>query len=229
MLFPGTTAVGRTFALRGGATVVGVVADILQRDLETAAPPLAYVAVAQQDRGSERMMVRTSGPAERVEAAIAQIVRSIDPSLQPPRFRRMEQAVAESIAPRKFTFLLLGTFATLAAALAVIGLYAVLAHLVADRTREIGIRAALGADRKRVVRFVVRQGAVLVGVGIVGGLIGAMVLTRLVASLLSGVSTRDPLTFVAVPLLLASVAMLATLVPAWRAARVDPVIALRAD
>jgi ABC-type antimicrobial peptide transport system permease subunit len=141
----------------------------------------------------------------------------------------MEEAVAESIAPRKFTFVLLGTFAMLAAALAVVGLYAVLAHLVADRTREIGIRAALGADRARVVRFVVRQGAVLVGGGIVAGLLGAAALTRLVASLLSGVSERDPITFTAVPLLLAFVAMLATLVPAWRAARVDPVIALRSE
>ena len=229
-LYPGTTAIGRTFAVGGGATVVGIVGDVLQRELEAAAPPLAYVSMAQQGMGRyTRVMVRVAGGTRPVEAAIAQTVRSIDPSLSPPKFRRMEEAVAESIAPRKFTFLLLGTFAMLAAALAVVGLYAVLAHLVADRTREIGIRAALGADRARVVRFVVKQGAVLVGGGIVAGLFGAIALTRLVASLLSGVSERDPITFTAVPLLLGLVAMLATLVPAWRAARVDPVIALSAE
>jgi predicted permease len=229
-LFPGTTAVGQTFALLGGATVVGVVGDVLQRDLEATVPPLAYVSMAQQGMNRYlRVMVRAAGDTRPVEASIAQIVRSIDPSLPAPTFRRMEEAVAESIAPRKFTFLLLGTFAMLAAALAVVGLYAVLAHLVADRTREIGIRAALGADRARVVRFVVKQGAVLVGGGIVAGVLGAVALTRLVASLLSGVSERDPFTFTAVPLLLGVVAMLATLVPAWRAARVDPVIALRAE
>jgi predicted permease len=229
-LFPGTTAVGQTFALLGGATVVGVVGDVLQRDLEATVPPLAYVSMAQQGMNRYlRVMVRAAGDTRPVEASIAQIVRSIDPSLPAPTFRRMEEAVAESIAPRKFTFLLLGTFAMLAAALAVVGLYAVLAHLVADRTREIGIRAALGADRARVVRFVVKQGAVLVGGGIVAGVLGAIALTRLVASLLSGVSERDPFTFTAVPLLLGVVAMLATLVPAWRAARVDPVIALRAE
>jgi predicted permease len=229
-LYPGTTAIGQTFAVGGGATVIGVAGDVLQRELEAAAPPLAYVSMAQQGMGRyTRVMVRVVGDTRPIEAEIAQIVRSIDPSLPPPKFRRMEEAVAESIAPRKFTFLLLGTFALLAAALAVVGLYAMLAHLVADRTREIGIRAALGADRARVVRFVVKQGAVLVGVGIVTGLFGAVALTRLVASLLSGVSERDPITFAAVPLLLGLVAMLATLVPAWRAARVDPVIALRAE
>jgi ABC-type antimicrobial peptide transport system permease subunit len=229
-LFPGTTAVGKTFPFRGGATIVGVAGDVLQRELEAAAPPLAYVAMAQEDMSLYmRLMVRTSGATGPVEAAIAQIARSIDPALPPPTFKRMEQAVAASVAPRKFTFLLLGTFAALAAALAVVGLYGVLAHIVADRTREIGIRAALGADRMRVVRLVMRQGAVLVVAGVAAGLFGAFALTRLVASLLSGVSTRDPLTFAAVPLLLGGVAMLATLVPAWRAARVDPVIALRAE
>jgi ABC-type antimicrobial peptide transport system permease subunit len=160
---------------------------------------------------------------------MAQISRAMDPTLPPPAFKRMDEALADSIAPRKFTFVLLGIFAALAATLAVVGLYGVLAHVVADRTREIGIRAALGADRRRVLGLIMKQGGLLVTAGIAGGMVGAAALTRLITGLLYGVSPRDPLTLTAVPLLLGGVAMLATLVPAWRAARVDPVIALRAD
>jgi len=230
LLFPGTSAIGRTISRDGAMTVVGVVGNVLHWDLDKAAGPTVYVPIAQD--GASRylhLMVRTSRPLPAVESAMTQIVRSIDPALPPPVFTKMEAAVAESVAPRKFTFVLLGIFATIAATLAVLGLYGVLSNVVADRTREIGIRTVLGADRARVVRLIVRQGAVLVVAGLAAGLAGSVALTRVVASLLYGVSARDPLTLATVPLLLGAVAMLATLVPAWRAARVDPVVALRTD
>jgi len=230
LLFPGTSAVGKTMQYHGPATIVGVVSDILQRDLEIAPTPMVYPPLAQEGVNSYmRVLARTSGSISSLEGAMAQISRTIDASLPPPKFTRMDEALAESVAPRKFTFVLLGIFAALAATLAVVGLYGVLAHVVADRTREIGIRAALGADRRRVIGLIVKQGAVLVSVGIAGGMMGALALARLVMSLLYGVSPHDALTLTTVPLLLGGVAMLATLVPAWRAARVDPVIALRAD
>jgi len=230
LLFPGTSAIGRTISRDGAMTVVGVVGNVLHWDLDKAAGPTVYVPIAQD--GASRylhLMVRTSRPLPAVESAMTQIVRSIDPALPPPVFTKMEAAVAESVAPRKFTFVLLGIFATIAATLAVLGLYGVLSNVVADRTREIGIRTVLGADRARVVRLIVRQGAVLVVAGLAAGLAGSVALTRVVASLLYGVSARDPLTLATVPLLLGAVAMLATLVPAWRAARVDPEVALRTD
>jgi predicted permease len=228
--FPGATAVGRTIPFQGRATVVGVVRDVLQRDVEIAPTPMAYPSLAQEGSNTYmRVMARTSGSVPGLEAAMAQISRAMDPTLPPPAFKRMDEALADSIAPRKFTFVLLGIFAALAATLAVVGLYGVLAHVVADRTREIGIRAALGADRRRVLGLIMKQGGLLVTAGIAGGMVGAAALTRLITGLLYGVSPRDPLTLTAVPLLLGGVAMLATLVPAWRAARVDPVIALRAD
>lgn len=229
-LFPGSSAIGKTIPFRGGATIVGVVRNVLQRDIESPSQPVAYAPITHQGGSTYmRLVARTSAPATVLESAIASAARSIDPTLPPPSFTRMEDALATAVAPRKFTFVLLATFALIAATLAVVGLYGVLAHLVADRTREIGIRAALGANRWRVVRLIVRQGAVLVLAGTILGLVGASAMTRTITSLLYGVSPRDPLTFTVVPALLAAVALLATLIPASRAARVDPVIALRAE
>jgi predicted permease len=228
--FPGKSAIGQPLPVRERVKVVGVATDVLQRDLEITAKPLAYVPMAQEGATTHfRVMARTSVSVEAFELALRQIVRSVDPVLPPPELRRMDEALAEQMAPRKFTFLLLALFASLAALLAVVGLYGVLAHVVADRTREIGIRAALGADRARVVRMIVKQGAALVAAGMACGLIAAGAMTRLVESLLYGVSPNDPSTFVGVTLGLVVVAMLATVVPAWRAAQVDPIIALRSE
>jgi putative ABC transport system permease protein len=124
---------------------------------------------------------------------------------------------------------LFGIFAAVALALAASGLYGVIYYLVTQRTREIGIRVALGAQTSRVVAMVVGQGAILIAAGLVVGTAGALLLTRLLSGMLYGVGTHDPLTFAAVPLVLAAVAFLATLVPAWKAAGVDPVIALREE
>jgi ABC-type antimicrobial peptide transport system permease subunit len=141
----------------------------------------------------------------------------------------MDEVIDRSLASRKLILLLFGAFAGIAVVLAASGLYGVIYYLVTQRTREIGIRVALGADKARVVRLVLGQGVLLALSGIVVGLVGAVVLSRLLASLLYGVGTHDPVTFVTVPIALGIVALLASAVPAWRAARVDPVIALRSE
>ena len=230
VLYRGKSPIGQPLSVQKGITIVGVAADVLQRDLETTAKPLVYYPMAQEGMSTYlRVVVRTSADIASLELALRQVVRSIDPALPPPAITRMTEALADKMAPRKFTFLLLGLYASLAALLAVVGLYGVLTHVVADRTREIGIRAALGADRARVVRMIMRQGAVLVAAGTAGGLVAAAAMTRLVKSLLYGISPNDPSTFAGVTLGLAVVAMLATLLPAWRAAHVDPIVALRSE
>jgi putative ABC transport system permease protein len=143
--------------------------------------------------------------------------------------RPMDEVSEQSLASRKPTLELFAISAAVALALAASGLYGVIYYLVTQRTREIGIRVALGAQTSRVVAMVVGQGAILIAAGLVVGTAGALLLTRLLSGMLYGVGTHDPLTFGAVPLVLAAVAFLATLVPAWKAAGVDPVIALREE
>lgn len=141
----------------------------------------------------------------------------------------MTDVIEHSLAGRKLTLTLFALFAAVALTLAASGLYGVIYYLVTQRTREIGIRVALGADKARVVWLVLSQGALLVGTGISVGVAGALALSRLLGAMLYGVSAHDPVTFASVPILLALVALVATLIPGWRAARVDPVIALRAE
>jgi ABC-type antimicrobial peptide transport system permease subunit len=141
----------------------------------------------------------------------------------------MNQIVASSLAQRRFSMILLATFAMLALVLSSIGIYGVISYLVARRTQEIGIRMALGADRLDVVRMILRDGIKLAALGVGIGIVCAIGLTRLMANMLFGVSPTDPLTFFAIPVLLMIVALLACYIPARRAMRVDPVIALRYD
>jgi ABC-type antimicrobial peptide transport system permease subunit len=141
----------------------------------------------------------------------------------------MEQILSGLIAQRRFSMTLVAGFAILALALALIGAYGVTSYLVSQRTKEIGVRLALGADPSRISRLVVREGMVVAGSGIAAGVVGAVVTTRLVSSLLYGVSARDPITIASVAALLLVVSALANYVPARRAARVDPLSALRQD
>ncbi|HEY2149753.1 MAG TPA: FtsX-like permease family protein, partial [Vicinamibacterales bacterium] len=143
--------------------------------------------------------------------------------------RTMDEVVGRSIAERRFTMLLLATFAVVAVLLAAIGVYGVLAYLVSQRTQEIGVRLAIGATPGNVVGLFVREGAMLMAIGVACGLAGALLVTRALSTLLFGVTTTDPLTFAAVAVTLTIVALLASYVPARRAARVDPMTALRAD
>lgn len=156
-------------------------------------------------------------------------LHSVAPDVALANVRPMTDVIEHSLAGRKLTLTLFALFAAVALTLAASGLYGVIYYLVTQRTREIGIRVALGADKARVVWLVLSQGALLVGTGISVGVAGALALSRLLGAMLYGVSAHDPVTFASVPILLALVALVATLIPGWRAARVDPVIALRAE
>jgi len=156
-------------------------------------------------------------------------VRSIDPNVSLSSINSMDSLIDNSLGPRRFNLYLLSAFAGVALALAAIGLFGVMAYLVSQRTREIGVRLALGATRGEVFRLILGRGMTLAGVGAVIGIGGALWLTRVMETLLFSVSRTDPATFITVPLALIAVAALACYLPARRAMRVDPVIALRAD
>ena len=160
-------------------------------------------------------------------ASVRRTISSIDTTHAPDDVMSLEQALAESIAPRRLNLVLLSTFAVAALFLAMIGIYGVMAYTVNERVHEIGVRMALGAERIDVVRMVLRQGMRVTLAGMMAGLVAAMTLTRLMASLLYDVQPTDPLTFAGVTVALATTAVLASCIPALKAARVDPVIALR--
>jgi hypothetical protein len=223
--------VGEVWEWRGTAyTVAGVVGEVRQRAGVVRAYPVFFTPFSQADAsGYAVLALRTRVDPRTLAPALGQVVRSVDPEQPIYRVRTMEEELAREIAPRRFSATLLGSFAALALLLAGTGLYALIAYLVAQRTRELGIRVALGAGRGAVLRLVLREGLVLVLAGIALGLAGAFALTRVVASLLFGVTTTDPATFVAVPLVLVAVALLASWVPARQAARVDPMVAFRAE
>jgi ABC-type antimicrobial peptide transport system permease subunit len=167
----------------------------------------------------------TADPAG-LAAAITREARAIDPNLPIFDVKTMEQWLSESLARRRFAMLMLGLFAMVAMLLAAVGVYGVMSYTVAQRTREIGVRVALGAQTRDVLRLVVRQGMSLAGIGVGIGLVAAIGATRLMAGLLFGVGATDPITFMAIALLLTLVALLACLLPARRATKVDPMIAL---
>ena len=157
------------------------------------------------------------------------VLRNLDPDLPMYYVRTMEQRVNESLARRRFSTLLLGIFAGVALALATIGIYGVMAYLVTQGTRELGIRIALGASQLSIVTLVVRQGMALTLSGVMMGLAAAFLLTRLIRSLLFGVEATDSITFAGISLLLAMIALVASYIPAQRAARIDPLISLRSE
>jgi ABC-type antimicrobial peptide transport system permease subunit len=156
-------------------------------------------------------------------------LQKLDPDLPMYGVRTMQERVASSLASRRFAMLLLALFAAVAMGLASIGIYSVLTYLVNQGTRELGIRMALGATPREVLLLIIKQGMGVTGVGVTLGLAGAFITTRFMASLLFGVSAVDPVTFVAVPAMLAAAALLASYAPARRAARVDPMVSLRSE
>jgi predicted permease len=233
--FPNGVAVGRSVDLSnvsiGNRTIVGVVADV--PDMRTKAPPRPMVyACAGRERagyGTVAMRVQDGTPALSLAPALRSAVRAIDPALPVARITTVEQMVREGLSSRWFDAMVIGALAVLALILALGGLYAVTAYAVAQRTREIGIRMALGADRALVLWLVLRQGGILIGAGICLGLLAATPLVGLVNAMLFGVQPLDPAVFTGVAIGVAAVATLATFVPARRASRVDPMAALRAD
>jgi predicted permease len=210
--------------------VVGVVDDVLQRDLAIDASPEIYLAVAQQRlTPMPTVAVRVDGATAPIVAALRAVLRDIDPSLATSRLQPMEEIIQASLQRHTFLLLLLGIFAGLGLVLAGIGLYAVISYLVTQRTLEIGIRMALGAQRGDVLALVFREGAFLTVVGLAIGLAAAFAATRLLTSFLFEVQAHDVVTFAFAPIGLALVASVASLIPARRAATVDPVRAIRAD
>jgi predicted permease len=211
-------------------TVVGIVGDIRDFDVLTAPRPTLYLPVSQADDASYILrdwVVRTSGDPLALASSLRAAMRQVDPDLPVSRVQTLEQLWGISIAPQRFNLWLIGSFAALALILAAMGIYGVMAYNVAQRTREIGIRMAMGARRGDVLRLVLTQGILPAAAGAFLGLSAALALTRLMASLLFGLTATDPATFAAVALLLILVALAATYMPARRATQVDPLVALR--
>jgi putative ABC transport system permease protein len=175
------------------------------------------------------LVIRTAADPAGLTSALQARIWALDKDLPISSLASMDDIVSSSMWQPRFSMLLLGAFAGVALVLAAVGIYGVISYSVGQRTHEIGIRMALGAQPRDVLGLVVRQGAVLATAGLLIGLAGALAITRLLASLLYGVKTTDPLTFFAVSLLLAGVALFASYVPARRASKIDPILALRHD
>jgi putative ABC transport system permease protein len=209
-------------------TIVGVVGDARNRNLETLPSPTIYVDYRQRPQGTSSFTVvlRTALPPTALIPAARVIVHQLDANL-PPRFQTFAQVFVSSLAARRFNLILVAAFAATALLLAAAGIYGVMAYTVALRTRELGVRMALGATAPDVLRLVLGQGLGTTALGIVVGLAGSLALTGMMRSLLFGISAFDPLTLAAVTLLLAAVSLFACWIPARRATRVDPLVALR--
>ena len=207
--------------------IVGVVADVKNRNLNSAVEPAYFVPQAQVPFNQMTLVVRTTNDPRGLIKSAQREVTAMDKELPVFSIKTMDDYIAASIAAPRFNTTLLAIFAAVALILTIVGLYGVMSYSVAQRTNEIGIRMALGAQTRDVLGLIVAQGFKLILLGLAIGLVGAFAVTRVISSLLFGVTTKDPLTFAAVAILLAFVALLACYIPARRAARVDPIEALR--
>jgi putative ABC transport system permease protein len=207
--------------------IVGIVGHVKHRSLEGESRVQYYVPHPQRPQSGMNLAIRTTGKPTDLTGAVRGVIAGLDRDLPVFRVNTMEQYVADSMTLRRFTMTLLGIFAVLALVLASVGLYGVLSYSVTQRSHEIGIRMALGARAGDVLKLVVQQGMLLAGLGIVIGLLGAFALTRVMKTLLFGVGAADPLTYLVIAGLLAGIALLACWLPARRATKVDPMIALR--
>jgi putative ABC transport system permease protein len=210
-------------------TIVGVVADTRRTGFESEVRPETFLPITQDTPARLTLVVRAAGQADpaALAASVRNAVQAIDPDQPVFDIKTMNEWVSETIAQRRLNMILLGTFALVALLLASVGIYGVMSYSVTQRTHEIGIRMALGAQRSDVLKMILGQGMALTLIGIGIGLAGALFLTRLMSSLLFAVSAVDPLTFIAVSVLLAIVSLLACYIPARRAMKVDPMVALR--
>jgi putative ABC transport system permease protein len=207
--------------------IVGVVGSIRQTTLDADPRPAMYVSQRQAPRSSMTVLVRTKGDPLALAAAVRAQVRELDKDVPVTHIQTMNRVFADSVAQPRFSMLAVGLFAALALLLAAVGIYGVMAYSVSRRAHEIGVRMALGARTGQVMKLVLKEGMVVALIGIAIGLFGALALTRLMAGLLFDVGARDPFAFVSVAMLLALVALVACYIPARRATKVDPLIALR--
>ncbi len=210
-------------------TVVGVVGDIKDAGVDSAASPTVYWALPQFPHSFMTLVVRTADDPKGVADGLIRQVRALDPDQPVSDLKLYDEWLGMMLARRTFSLSLLGGFAALAVALTSIGLYGATAYGVARRVREFGIRLALGASQRDVLWDVLRQALIVVGAGIVTGLVGAVLLSRVLSSLLFQVSPTDPTVFAAIAALLLAVGALAGLLPARRATRVDPLVAIRSE
>jgi putative ABC transport system permease protein len=234
--FPGEDPIGKRMTLEGKnpkeedwATIVGVVKDTKPLTLDSKPAPEMYMPFAQQPRRSMALMIRTTNKPESVAAAVRRNVLALDRNQLAYGLRTFEGVMSEAVAKPRFRASLLGVFAAVALILAMVGVYGVMSYAVTQRTREIGIRMALGAEPRDALKMVMKQGAKLAAAGVAIGSGAAAALTWLIEGLLFDLRAADPVTFVTAPLLLAGAALLACYLPARRATKVDPIVALRCE
>ncbi len=229
--WPNEDAMGKRVRLDDGGTawrqVIGVVGDVRQDGLAKAGRPEVYAPLAQSPVPYMVLAVRTRVAPESLVGAVRRAVKAVDKDQPLFQIQTMQQVVDDSVSGRRFQMSLLAIFASVALGLAAIGIYGLMSYSVSQRGHEIGIRMALGAKRAEVLRLVVGQGMLLAMIGVALGIGGALLLTRFLSGLLYGVGANDPVTFFGVAVLLSAVAALASFIPAWRAARIDPMEALR--
>jgi putative ABC transport system permease protein len=229
--FSGIEPIGqRIFVEWGRQTpyeIVGVVGDVKNVSLDKESEPNVYFPDAQEPNGGATLVIRTGVDPMKLASTIEQVIHAYDKDQAIADIQPLDVFLSKSVARPRFQSVLLASFAGLALLLAAIGIFGVMSYSVAQRAHEIGIRVALGAQRDQVLRLVVGQGLLLALIGTAAGLAGAFVLTRYLRSLLFNVSPTDPWTFIAVPVVLCAVALGASYFPARRAARLDPIVALR--
>ncbi len=229
--FPNEDPIGKRLAYWWGdmlsGEIVGIVGNVREVGLDQDPAPAIYRTTVQEPVGTLTLVVRTAGDPAALASTVGAIVRQIDPDQPLSEVRTMEEVVSRTVARPRLVLTLLGAFAGMALLLAGLGLYAIIAYAVAQRSQEIGVRVALGADRSDVLRLIIRHGMVLTGAGLAIGLAVALVATRAMESLLYGVSATDPLTMLGVAVFLLGIAVLASWLPARRATRLDPVVTLR--
>jgi ABC-type antimicrobial peptide transport system permease subunit len=228
----GAEALGKRIRATGTPTwftIIGVVGMVRDGDPALPPEPHLYQSIPQVGDNPLSLAIRTTGSSASVISTVRRVVAEVEPAIPLDDVKSLSNIIDQTFATRRLTKLLLGGFALVALLLAAVGIYGVMSLHVANRSREFGIRLAIGADPRALVRLVLGEGAVLAALGVVLGIAGAVALTRSLASLLYDVSPTDPSVLLALPLLLAAIALAACYVPARRAARSDPLSALRAD
>ena len=232
--FPGLDATTQALRLDSDpeaepVRIVGVVGSTRHLGYAVDPAPQVYLSFEQMTFPFTSLVVRAKGDPEELTASLREAVLAVDPDQPVYRIETLETLMAKTVAQPRFNARLLGFFAAVAVLLAAVGVFGVISYTVSQRTRELGIRMALGADSSSVLAMVFRRGSLLVALGVIVGGAGAYAISRLVEDLWFGISAADPLVFATVPAILVVVALLACYLPARRATRVDPVIALRSD
>jgi predicted permease len=218
---------GRADSKSPWRTIIGVVGSVKQYGLEVDGRMVVYYSVTQRPGPGTFVVARTEGDPAAASASIVRAIRSMDANVAVSDVATMDERVFRSLARQRFAMIMLTVFAVFALVLACVGIYSVMSYLVSQGTRDIGIRMALGAERSAILKMIFGHGFVLTAGGVIAGLLGAFALTRVMTALLFEVSPSDPMTFASVPLVLSAVALAASYIPARRATRIEPLVALR--